>query len=124
MADEETRVAPFVEFDVLLREATTTVEDELRFEDKGWINLSSPTPDVILPQVRIANLKTSRLYAMLDPLANQAVRIWVDYTFGGGMSWSVDKENEPAQTALDAFWDARANRAVLSARGQRKSCSK
>ncbi len=122
--DQSIMAKAFVEFDVLLREATVTVEDELRLEDRGWTNLSSPTPDVILPQLRIANLKTSRLYTTRDPLAKQAIRIWTDYTFGSGMSWAVDKANTAAQKALEAFWDARVNRAVLSARGQRKSCDK
>ena len=126
-AEAESRLktlAPQDELEVLIREATQTVEDELRLEDEGWTNLSMGTGDVITAQARIDNLKLSRLYYVKDPLARQAIRLWTDYTFGSGMMWSVAEENEKTKEALEGFWDSKANQGVLSARGQRKSSDK
>lgn len=124
---QETRLrelAPRDELEFLIREATQTVEDELRLEDAGWINLSATSPDVITDANRILNLKLSRLYYTKDPLGKQSIRLWTDYTFGSGITWSVPEENKAAKEALEAFWDSPANQAVLSARGQRKSSDK
>ena len=115
-------LAPQDELVLLIREATQTVEDQLNLEDAGWINLSGTSVDVILPAARIINLKLSRLYSTKDPLGKQSIRLWTDYTFGSGMTWQT--ENETAKTTLESFWDAPANKAVLSARGQRKSSDK
>ncbi|GAH43598.1 unnamed protein product, partial [marine sediment metagenome] len=109
-------------FETLLREATASVETELNLEDKGWINLSGTTGDVISSAERIANLKLSRLYSTKDPMGKQAIRLWTDYTFGSGMIW--DTEDEEAKEVLEGFWDSKANQSVLSARGQRKSSDK
>ena len=116
--------APRDELDIIIREATASVEQDLALEDAGWINLSGTTGDVISSAERITNLKLSRLYALKDPLGKQAIRLWTDYTFGTGMVWSVDEENKNTREKLGAFWDAPANRSVLSARGQRKSSDK
>lgn len=110
------------EVEQLIREATQQVEDELRLEDTGWINISAGTGDVITSAARKDNLKLSRLYYTKDPLGKQAIRLWTDYTFGSGMAW--DTENEPAKKALEGFWNAKENQALLSARGQRKSSDK
>lgn len=115
-------LVPGNEFEQILREATQTVEQELRLEDEGWINLSAGVGEVVTDAERIANLKLSRLYYTKDPLARQAIRLWTDYTFGPGMTWQT--EEEAAQKALEAFWDSKANQSVLSARGQRKSSDK
>lgn len=127
MNKEETRLrelAPRDELELLIREATASVEADLALEDAGWINLSGTTGDVITQAERITNLKLSRLYATKDPLGKQAIRLWTDYTFGSGMIWSVDEENAATKKALEEFWDSKANQAVLSARGQRKSSDK
>jgi len=108
--------------EALIREATRTIEDELKLEDKGWINLSIGAADIIPAAERIVNLRLSQLYYAKDPLAKQAIRLWTDYTFGSGMTWQTEDDN--AKKALDGFWDDRANRGVLSARGQRKSSDK
>lgn len=124
---EETRLrelAPRDEIEVLIREATASVEADLALEDAGWISLSGQTGDVITEQERITNLKLSRLYAVKDPLGKQSIRLWTDYTFGAGMTWSVDEKEAKTQKVLESFWDARANQVVLSARGQRKSSDK
>ncbi len=115
-------LAPRDELELLIREATASVEADLALEDEGWINLSGTTGDVITSQERITNLKLSRLYAMKDPLGKQAIRLWTDYTFGSGMTWQM--EDEKAKKVLEGFWDSKANQAVLSARGQRKSSDK
>ncbi len=113
---------PRDELAILLREATASVEAELKLEDEGWMNLSIGVSDIIPDAERIANLKLSQLYYTKNPLAKQAIRLWTDYTFGAGMTWQT--EDKAAKKALQAFWDDRANRAILSGRGQRKSCDK
>jgi len=106
----------------MIREATQTVEDELRLEDAGWTNLSSQTSEIIPADQRINNLKLSRLYATKDPLGRQAIRLWTDYTFGQGMMWSA--KDAGTNGVLEAFWDAKANQNILSSRGQRLSSNK
>jgi len=115
-------LAPRDELEIILREATASVEQDLALEDAGWINLSKGTGDVITSADRINNLKLSRLYSAKDPLGKQAIRLWTDYTFGSGMVW--DTEDETAKKVLDAFWNNKANQGVLSPRGQRKSSDK
>jgi len=113
---------PGGEVEQILQEAIRSVEDELKLEDKGWINLSTGTGEVISGDARKANLKLSRLYAIKDPLGRQAIRLWTDYTFGSGIAW--DAEDDKVKEALEAFWDAKANQSVLSARGQRRGSDK
>ena len=115
-------LAPRDELAYLIREATVSVEADLALEDLGWVNLSGTTGEVITDASRITNLKVSRLYAVLDPFGKQSIRLWTDYTFGRGMTWSTDDDD--AKKALDAFWNSPGNNAVLSARGQRKSSDK
>jgi len=129
MTDKEDKrlreLAPRDELDILIREATASVEADLALEDAGWINLSAQTGEVITAQERISNIKLSRLYATKDPMGKQAIRLWTDYTFGSGLTWSVpDEKNKKTEEALEAFWDSSANQNVLSARGQRKSSDK
>lgn len=114
--------APRDDLEILLQEASASVEADLALEDEGWINLSATTADVITPAERITNLKLSRLYSTKDPMGKQAIRLWTDYTFGTGMTWSV--EDDSVKKVLEGFWDAKANQSVLSARGQRKSSDK
>jgi len=114
--------APRDELEILIREATASVEADLALEDVGWLNLSGTTGDVITAADRITNLKLSRLYAVKDPFGKQSIRLWTDYTFGPGMVW--DTEDESAKKALSLFWDAKANRRILGAAGQRKSSNK
>ena len=107
------------ELEQILREASRGVEEELRLEDEGWLNPSAVTGEVVSAADKITNLKLSRLYAVKDPLGKQSIRLWTDYTFGTGMTWQT--EDEKAKKALDSFWDARGNRRILGAAGQRKS---
>jgi hypothetical protein len=115
-------MAPMDELDLLIKEATASVEADLTLEDEGWINLSGVTGDVITGQERISNVKLSRLYATKDPMGKQAIRLWTDYTFGTGITWQA--EDDGVKKALEGFWGAKANQTVLSARGQRKSSDK
>jgi len=115
---------PINELDVIVREATRSVEDQLKLEDTGWYNLSGSTGEVVTDSQRITNVKLARLYYTKDPMARQAIRLWTDYTFGTGMTWSVKGENKVTQEALDKVWSSKANQTVFSARGQRKSCDK
>ena len=125
MKPEETRLqelAPRDELQYLIREATISVERDLALEDLGWISLSGTTGDVIPAASRITNVKVSRLYSLLEPFGKQAIRLWTDYTFGKGMTWSTEHDN--AKKVLESFWDNPQNRTVLSARVQRKSSDK
>lgn len=122
MNEEQKLNAPRDELEILIREATTSVEADLALEDAGWVNLSGTTGDVISASERNTNLQLSRLYYAKDPLARQSIRLWTDYTFGTGMKWQT--EDKAANKALEDFWGAKANQSVLSARGQRKSSDK
>ena len=84
-----TELAPADELNQMIMEATQTVEDQLKLEDSGWLNLSMQTGDVITDAARIENLKLSRLYYAKDPLGKQSIRLWTDYTFGPGMEWII-----------------------------------
>ena len=109
-------------FAQLLAEATRSVEQSLSLEDAGWTTLGQAGREVVSPTERIANMRASRLYALKDPLGQQAIRLWVDYTFGSGMS--IQAKDEAAQTAVENFLKDPQNGPVLSANGQRKSCRK
>ena len=115
-------LTPVDDLQVFIREATQTVEDQLRLEDQGWINLSGTSADVIPAAARITNLKISRLYYAKDPLGKQAIRLWTDYTFGSGMTFNAKEDK--TQEVLTKYWKSPKNRSVLSARGQRKSSDK
>ena len=52
-------LAPRDELEILIREATASVEADLALEDEGWINLSGTTGDIITSAERIANVKLS-----------------------------------------------------------------
>ena len=67
-------MAPTGEVEQIIREATQQVEDQLRLEDAGWINLTSVTGEVLSDADRILNIKLSRLYYTKDPLGAQSVR--------------------------------------------------
>lgn len=106
----------------LIREATTSVEKDLALEDAGWINLSGGGGWVIPDATRILSVQRARVAYMKDPLARQAIRIWTDYTFGSGITYKAKEES--TKKVLEAFWDAKENKALLSPRGQRKLSDK
>ena len=124
MANEDIKsVRQMVNEDQRMQEATQTIEDLLALEDAGWTNYSQQSV-IITSSQRTTNLKLSRLYAVRDPLGKQSIRLWTDYSFGRGMTWSVPEQNKQTKKALEAFWDARANRSVLSPTGQRLGSNK
>jgi len=110
------------EFDEILREATQQVEDALKLEDAGWINLSQMGANVIPSAERITTVKEARLYSLKDPLARRAVALMTDYSFGPGVTWSM--KDDPAKKMLETFWKAPINKPLLSTKGQRKSSNK
>jgi len=111
------------EFEALLKEAYKSVEDELALEDEGSLKLGGTVgTNVVTDADRKLTVQKARLYAMKDPLARQAVRLWTDYAFGTGMTWAA--KDEKASAVLDSFWKAPENKSLLSARGQRKSSDK
>ena len=118
------KLIPGGEVDEILREAIQSVEDQLSIEDAGWLTLGQTSSETVTSSGRVANVKLSRLYYTKDPLGRQSIRLWTDYTFGTGMTWSVADENKDSKAALEAFWGSKANQGVLSARGQRKSSDK
>jgi len=111
----------FMEVDKIITEATRSVEDAFSLEDAGWINFNT-TGQTISSTERLSNLYLSRLYAAKDPMGKQAIRLWTDYTFGGGMTWQT--EDEAVSKVLEGFWGSKVNQSVLSARGQRLSSKK
>ena len=111
-----------IEFEQMLKEALTDAEKALSLEDAGYIKLGSGNSLEMDGATRSRNVKRSRYYYNFDPLASQAIRLWTDYTFGSGISYSSD--NERVQAVLDAFWDNPDNRKLLSESGQRKSSDK
>ena len=100
-----------------LREATADVERQLALEDRGWMRSGGNAG--MSAAERVENVRTSRIYAAHDPLCRQAIRLWTDYTFGTGMAWTC--EDEGVQRVLQAYWEHRPNRPLLSSAGQRRS---
>lgn len=110
-----------VEFDQILKEATTQVESALSLEDSGWVNLSAGT-DVIPAESRKTTVLEARLYGLKDPLAKRAIALMTDYSFGSGISWNT--EDKKANQILTDFWYSPDNKALFTAKGQRKSSDK
>jgi len=106
----------------ILKEATETVEQMLALEDRGWIRGGTTANDIITEASRVDYVKQSRLYWVTDSLAKQSIRLWTDYTFGTGSTWSCEDEN--ANEVLSAYWNSKDNQSVLSSRGQRKCSDK
>jgi hypothetical protein len=117
---ENLKIPDLPELAEFITEASQQVEQELSLEDSGWINLSN-AKDTINATSRKSYVLQSRLYEAKDPLAKQAIRLWVDYTFGTGMEWSCESERVTA--VLDSFYNSPLNSKVLSPRGQRR-CTK
>ena len=110
------------EFDQILREATTQVEAALNLEDQGWINLSQMTSNIIPADQRKTTVQEARLYALKDPLASRSIHLMTDYSFGPGISWNTKEDK--TKEALNTFWKSTSNKALFSAKGQRKSSDK
>jgi len=110
-------------FDMVFREAYQSIENALKLESVGWgTQAGVVSHNVLTADERRIAVTRSRTYATKDPLGKQAIRLWTDYTFGTGMSWS--SEDERTTEVLEAFWGAPENKSVLSASGQRKCSDK
>ncbi|MDP2363556.1 MAG: hypothetical protein Q8M94_07270, partial [Ignavibacteria bacterium] len=111
------------EWEQILKEAYKSIEQEISGDDKGWVNLTALSKDTTFTTAqKIDIIKRSRFYAKIDPLATQALRLWTDYTFGGGLSWRC--EDEKIKNILNLSWKAKNNKTILSTKGQRKSSYK
>lgn len=109
------------EFDIIIKEATQQVEDMLKLEDQGWVNLSDGK-DIITSDERKTTIQKARLYSVKDPLCSRAVHLMTDYTFGPGMVWNSD--DEKVTEVMNNFWNSKMNASVLSPKGQHKSSDK
>jgi len=111
------------EFETILKETYQSVEQSLSLEDAGWLTLGTTTnANVLTDAERKLSVQKARIYAVKDPLAKQAIRLWTDYTFGTGMTWAA--KDKKTTEVLSNYWNAPENVGILSARGQRKSSDK
>jgi hypothetical protein len=112
------------EFMALLKEAHQSTEDSLALEDQGYVKLGTSTTgiNILSDDERKQAVLKSRIYSVKDPLCKQAIRLWTDFTFGSGVTWST--KDEKAQEILSKFWFSQANAPILSPRGQRKISDK
>ncbi len=108
--------------DEFLAEATSDVEKILSLEDEGWTKLGYDQAGNVDETTRINNVKLARRYNNFDPLAKQAIRIWTNYTFGTGISFSA--ENDADQATLEEFWNELKNRVITNTQGQHNSGTK
>jgi len=117
----------------IFREALSDVERDLALEDKGWITNLSGT-NVIEGSERIGIINRARQCYHYYALAKQGIRLWVNYTFGTGISWTIvdidengkpieDQESE-ASKIISEIWYGHNNESVFSAKGQYKSARK
>jgi hypothetical protein len=105
-----------------LAEAYTRADIELALDDKGWLSSRQLTSGAdVDAQSRLIFLNKSRMYWLRDPLAKQAVRLWTDYSLGTGITYNATPER---LAKIDAFFNDRRNRRLLSSEGQRKSSKK
>jgi phage terminase large subunit-like protein len=109
------------EFNQILKEATSSVENMLKLEDDGWINLTRGT-DVTTAASRVSTVNQARTLSIKDPLAKRSVALMTDYSFGTGINWK--SKEEQVNDILSALWEAPENKSVFSAKGQRKSSDK
>jgi hypothetical protein len=131
------------------REALPGVEAQLAIEDAGWARWNSPTgrdANDLPDQARGELVRRSRKYFIYDPLCRQAIRLFVGYCIGRGLSIQASDAtvpNPPAealdphanpnpvtpsahtlQQDADEFWEHPDNAVVFSVLGQHKSAEK
>jgi hypothetical protein len=106
-----------------IKEATYDIEQVLT--QPNWNNATTtyyPSFIDMLWGARVVYTRRCRYLFNFDPMAKQAIRIWTDYSFGAGLSWTA--KNDDVQNVLSTFWNSPDNRTILSAKGQRKSSDK
>jgi hypothetical protein len=106
-----------------IREAFTRADIELALDDRGWMVPGRQWTSADLDaQTRTTLVAKSRLYWQRDPLAEQAVRLWTDYSLAQGFTYKA--EDPKVQAKLDAFCKHRRNKAIMDSEGQRCSSKK
>ncbi len=109
--------------EAVLREAGIGMAElELARDDAGWVRLGSSESSGLMDMTRTYSIKRARAYYDRDPLSKQAVRTWTNFTLGRGITFLA--KDETANKTLREFWDALANKPILSNSGQRKSNDK
>jgi len=106
-------------FSTMFREAMSDVERDLALEDQGWAVSSASTKAI--PGTEQKSIVTrSRQCYYYYPLAKQGIRIWVNYTFGTGLEWSIteDGEESKASDEILRMWSSPSNACVFSTEGQ------
>jgi hypothetical protein len=102
-----------------IKEAFTQADIELALDDRGWLVGGKRMAGELDPMSRQVQVNRSRYYAIRDPLAKQAVRLWTDYAFGAdAVTWSSDEDG--VQSKLDKFMKDRRNRKITSRFGMRR----
>jgi hypothetical protein len=102
---------------VPLREAFTQADIELALDDRGWLVGGKRMAGELDPLSRQVQVNKSRYYWLRDPLVQQAVRLWTDYTLGDtGVDW--DCEDAGVKQGIDDFMKSVRNRRLCSPMGQ------
>jgi len=100
-----------------LKEAFTQADIELALDDRGWLVGGKRMAGELDPLSRQVQVNKSRYYWLRDPLVQQAVRLWTDYTIGDtGLEW--DCEDAGVKAACDDFMKDYRNRKLCSIQGQ------
>ncbi len=110
--DEEGLIYSAALESVLREYGVGTAELELARDDAGWMKLAIGESSGISDMNRTYAVRRARAYFARDPLSGQAVRIWTDFAFGKGISWNA--KDEKTGKILREFWDAKANKPLLS----------
>jgi hypothetical protein len=102
-----------------ISEAYTQADVELALDDRGWLVGGKKMAGELDPLSRTVQVNKCRYYWLRDPLARQAVRLWVDYAIGStGMT--VKCEDQAVQDKINKWMKSRKNRKLLNKTGQRR----
>jgi hypothetical protein len=134
-----------------MHEALPGVEAQLAIEDAGWSRWNSPTgrdANDLPEEARAELVRRSRRYFIYDPLCRQAIRLFVSYCIGRGLSIQAtedvperpaagqeeseqgiapdapDAATQSLQADANEFWEHPDNAVVFSVLGQHRSAEK
>ncbi|MCA1666655.1 MAG: hypothetical protein LC793_04495 [Thermomicrobia bacterium] len=135
-----------------MHEALPGVEAQLAIEDAGWARWNSPIgrdANDLPDEARSELVRRSRKYFIYDPLCRQAIRLFVSYCIGRGLSIQAESNEAPEvsgptamsplgpvsdppdppdlvglQDDANEFWEHPDNAVVFSVLGQHKSAEK
>ena len=133
--NDEVKALADTPFGVMFREALSDVERDLALEDAGWMTSSASASNTIVSSERISIINRARQCYHYYALAKQGVRLWVNYTFGTGIDWTItdttikeSEEKSPTENAasdlIESIWSSEQNASVFSTQGQHKSARK